>query len=302
MADRILKGAGAAVDLWAFITALPSGGGSLKASQLVKAVLVEIMTGVAVYRVSCYADNAELSFGQTLLLMMITGILADKWSKNYLDNVFDLKNDYKYYFSYDTFRNYDDIAEDGVDSIRDGLKNGDINSTDDIWSAGKKAFDNGANNTSGVPSKKLSKIKPSLPEGSKPSGTYAKEITHSYVRQNETANLFTSKGYKVEMLKEVDGGNGYGIKSYSNPDYLIEDKVFDCYAPQGNTEIDTIIRGINKKTQTQTHHIILNLDDFEGNVDDLVKAIKRKANPNGDLKRLEELLIVKDGKIIDIFD
>jgi len=36
--------------------------------------------------------------------------------------------------------------------------------------------------------------------------------------------LLASKGYKVEMLEEVPGGNGYGIKPNSNPDFLIEDK------------------------------------------------------------------------------
>ncbi|WP_281384478.1 hypothetical protein [Listeria immobilis] len=39
------------------------------------------------------------------------------------------------------------------------------------------------------------------------------------------------------MLDEVSGGNGYGKKPNSNPDFLIDDMVFDCYSPKGDTSI-----------------------------------------------------------------
>lgn len=47
-------------------------------------------------------------------------------------------------------------------------------------------------------------------------------------------------------------------------------------------------------------NIVLNLDDYAGNVDELISVIKQKATPNGDLKRLEDLKIIKDGDIINI--
>lgn len=34
---------------------------------------------------------------------------------------------------------------------------------------------------------------------------------------------------------------------------------------------------------------------------EITEGIQRKANPNGDLKNLKELLIVNDGKIIGVF-
>lgn len=37
-------------------------------------------------------------------------------------------------------------------------------------------------------------------------------------------------------------------------------------------------------------------------MDKLIELIKRKVTPKGDLKRLEELKIVKGGEIFDIFD
>ena len=61
----------------------------------------------------------------------------------------------------------------------------------------------------------IEKIQPSLPEGSKPSGNYADASKRTYKRQNEATDLFASNGYKVEMLDEIPGGNGYGLKDQS---------------------------------------------------------------------------------------
>ena len=149
---------------------------------------------------------------------------------------------------------------------------------------------------------KRHKIKPSLAEGSKPKGNPTAETKQTYVRQNESANLLASKGYDVTFLDEMKDGNGYGISKKSNPDFLIEEKVFDCYAPGAGTSTKTIIREIAHKTKEQAPNIVLNLDDYAGNVDELIDLLKRKANPKGDLKRLDELKIIKNGTIIDIFD
>ena len=102
------------------------------------------------------------------------------------------------------------------------------------------------------------------------------------------------------MLDEIPGGNGYGLKETANPDFLIENKVFDCYSPGAETKTQTIINEIRSKTKDQAPNIVLNLEDYEGSVDELIELIKRKATPEGDLKRLEELRIIKDGEIIDI--
>lgn len=81
---------------------------------------------------------------------------------------------------------------------------------------------------------------------------------------------------------------------------IIENKVFDCYSPGAETKTQTIINEIRSKTKDQAPNIVLNLEDYEGSVDELIELIKRKATPEGDLKRLEELRIIKDGEIIDI--
>lgn len=143
---------------------------------------------------------------------------------------------------------------------------------------------------------------PSLPKGSKPKGNYGAGDSHGIKKQNETADFLADKGYDIKMLDEIDGGNGYGIKEGSNPDFLIEGKVFNCYAPKPDGKVQSIIKEIAGKTKNQSGRIILNLDNFPGEkIAEITGTILRKANPNGDLKRLEELISVKDGTITKVF-
>lgn len=143
---------------------------------------------------------------------------------------------------------------------------------------------------------------PSLPKGSKPYGNYADGDAYGITKQNETANTLANQGYEVRMLDEIDGGNGFGVTPNKNPDFLIENKVFDCYAPKPNANVRNIINEIKNKTKEQAQRIILNLDGFSTEkVDEIIETIIRKANPNGDLKNLSELIIVKDEKIIRVY-
>jgi len=118
-------------------------------------------------------------------------------------------------------------------------------------------------------------------------------------RQNESADLLAREGYDIEMLPDVPGGNGYGVKKTSNPDYLVGDKVFDCYSPE-TANPNKVAKEVANKTREQAPNIVLNLDDYPGNVDELLGVINRKASPAGDLKRLEQLITIKDGKILDV--
>ncbi len=59
---------------------------------------------------------------------------------------------------------------------------------------------------------------------------------------------------------------------------------------------------ITSKTKTQAERIVLNVDNFPPEkILEITEGIQRKANPNGDLKNLKELLIVNDGKITRVF-
>ncbi|WP_244908276.1 hypothetical protein [Paenibacillus campinasensis] len=93
------------------------------------------------------------------------------------------------------------------------------------------------------------------------------------------------------MLDEVNGGNGRGIKKSSNPDFLIEGEVFDCYAPTIDTNVDNILRNIRTKTKTQAERIVINLDGFTSEkITEITEGILRKANPNGDFKEFTRII------------
>lgn len=65
------------------------------------------------------------------------------------------------------------------------------------------------------------------------------------------------KGYDIKMLDEIDGGNGYGKIEGSNPDFLVEGNVFNCYAPKPDGKVQSIIKEIAGKTKKQSGRIVL---------------------------------------------
>jgi hypothetical protein len=137
---------------------------------------------------------------------------------------------------------------------------------------------------------------PTLPTGGKPKGNYEAEIgddatIRSIKRQNEAANAFADKGYDMEMLPYKKDGNGYGLTDGSNPDYLINGEVFDCYAPDTST-VRNIWRNVQLKTETQAKRIVLSLDDYPGSMDKLAKQFNEWP-----IDTLDELLVLKNGNI-----
>lgn len=142
-------------------------------------------------------------------------------------------------------------------------------------------------------------IKPSLPVGGKPQGKYEvpdpKDPT-PIIRQNEAADLFADKGYDVEMLPNKKGGNGYGIKPSSNPDFKIEGEIFDCYTPKANTPIKSISYNVKEKTLSQTKNIVVNLEDSPFTPEDILSNLQKY--PIGSL---DKLVVIKNGNIIQIY-
>ena len=130
--------------------------------------------------------------------------------------------------------------------------------------------------------------------GGQPKGNYEKPDhldPRPITRQNETADLLAEKGYDVEMLPGTKGGNGHGIKPESNPDFLINGKPFDCYSPD-TSNVRNIWSTVEGKTQKQASGIVLNLEDYTGSMDKLMKQFN-----DWPIEGLDELFIVKDGNI-----
>ena len=189
--------------------------------------------------------------------------------ENYTDEVVELWRNYGGN-SDDFLKLVDEFGEEFVEAFE---KNGD------------EAVTNWLENAT-IPSRSSSGI---------PKGNYAIESSRGLIRQNEAANLLASQGYEVIMLDEIVGGNGYGINPDSNPDFLIEGRVFDVYSPDNNTSTKTIIRTISDKTTKQADRIILNLDDYNQDLISLKNDLLSRVG--GDLKRLQELKVIRNGVI-----
>jgi hypothetical protein len=115
------------------------------------------------------------------------------------------------------------------------------------------------------------------------------ETVRGLTRENESADTLAKKGYDVEQNPKVEGTK--------EPDYAIEGKIFDCYAPMPQTNPrnvwDVVFKKIDKK---QTDRIVMNLSDWEGKTDDLIKQFKEWEIPE-----LKEIIVIeKNGNIFHL--
>ena len=144
------------------------------------------------------------------------------------------------------------------------------------------------------------KVKPSNPYkvDAKPSGTVTKitdkmdEATRrSLIRENEAAETIAKNGYNIEQNPVIEG-------TTRNPDYLIEGEIFDCYSPAENTKVRNVASTIEEKVikKGQAERVVLNLDDWKGSVDELVKQLN-----DYPIEGLKEVIIVYDRTVQSIY-
>ena len=129
----------------------------------------------------------------------------------------------------------------------------------------------------------------------KPKGTVTRiskkadiETKTSLELENETADILAKNGFDIEQNPIIKGTS-------KEPDYLIEGKVFDCYAPYNKSKP---VRGIwsevrDKVLKDQTKRVVINLKNWEGDVSKLQQQFM-----DWSIEGLEELMYIsKDGKI-----
>ncbi|WP_225727124.1 MULTISPECIES: hypothetical protein [unclassified Nocardia] len=109
-------------------------------------------------------------------------------------------------------------------------------------------------------------------------------------RENESADILSRGGYKVEQNPDVPG-------TAKNPDYKIEGKIFDNYAPSTSNARNIASTIEEKVSSGQTERVVLNLAD--SNVDLAVMKAQLKDWPIQGLK--EVLVIDKTGSIVPLF-
>ena len=194
------------------------------------------------------------------------------------------------------------IDYDGILKIRNETVKSDVevvrNTTEDsVEDVGKSAAeDAGKVVESGIDTK----IKPSNPYNvdAKPSGTVTKitnkmdEATkRSLMRENEAAETIAKNGYNIEQKPVIEG-------TTRNPDYIIEGEIFDCYSPAENTKIRNVASTIEEKVikKGQTERVVLDLDDWKGDVNALVKQLN-----DYPIEGLKEVIVVHNGSVQSIY-
>ncbi|MFY1597014.1 hypothetical protein [Micromonospora sp. WMMD737] len=121
--------------------------------------------------------------------------------------------------------------------------------------------------------------------------------------ENETADKIAHQGYRVHQnptkqeIATARRNTGDVVDPERSPDYLIEGLIFDCYSPGPTTSVRAIGSAVTRKiTDAQTQRVVLNLQDWRGDVGALQKQFDDWPVP-----ALEELVAVtRNGTIVEI--
>ncbi|MEU5945944.1 hypothetical protein ABZ793_10325 [Micromonospora sp. NPDC047465] len=128
-------------------------------------------------------------------------------------------------------------------------------------------------------------------------------VRRSLELENECADTLAREGYLVHQnptrleiadarLKTGDVG-----KPDKDPDYLVEGHVFDCYSPTPAKAVRGVWTEVSGKvTSQQTQRVVLNLQDWRGDL-----AALQKQFDDWPIEHLKELAAVtRSGAIIQI--
>src|SRR4051812_29097509 len=149
--------------------------------------------------------------------------------------------------------------------------------------------------------------RPTGPRGGLPTGTRTKinprqdaEVTRSLQRENESADLLADHGYhthqnptreEVVRARHSSGDTGDPEK---NPDYLVENRVFDHYAAGTGKSVRNIWSEVESKVADgQTQRVVVNLRDWGGNMGAL-----REQFANWPVAGLKEVKVITSGGIV----
>jgi hypothetical protein len=121
--------------------------------------------------------------------------------------------------------------------------------------------------------------------------------------ENSTAAVLAAEGYRVQQnptsaeVAQARQDAGDLGRPGSKPDYLIEGRVFDCYAPKAQTSVRNVWTETEKKTRKlQAQRVVVNLADWRGDLGAL-----RKQFSDWPLQNAKEVkVILPDGRIVQI--
>jgi hypothetical protein len=120
-------------------------------------------------------------------------------------------------------------------------------------------------------------------------GQKLKEEIRGARRENESADILARHGYDVEQLRPGQEPN----KRY--PDYRIEGREFDNYAPTTGS-FDVMAREIEEKLPEQATRIVLNLKDSVVSIEEFEYALRRWP-----IAGLDEIIAIKNSNVVQLF-
>ena len=157
--------------------------------------------------------------------------------------------------------------------------------------------------------KKLGGTEPSLPPNpnrvpdGKPKKVDKNDIDPNNIRgamrENESAKILAENGYKIKQLPDNVKGSVTGIKK---PDFEIEGKIFDNFAPSENKSARGIWTTLEEKIfdpktgKKQADRFVVNMNDSKLTLEEMTKQFK-----DYPLKDLKEIILIKDNKVIHFF-
>lgn len=135
--------------------------------------------------------------------------------------------------------------------------------------------------------------RPSGTQGGQPTGSPARvrpqqdaETQRSLTMENDAANTLARNGYQVQQ-------NPPALPNGKEPDYLVEGRVFDCYAPSPSKSPRGLYSAVQEKVAAgQTDRVVLNLDVWTGDLDAL-----RAQFSEWPMDGLNEVLVVRNGTV-----
>ncbi|MFD0518130.1 CdiA C-terminal domain-containing protein [Paractinoplanes durhamensis] len=121
--------------------------------------------------------------------------------------------------------------------------------------------------------------------------------------ENEGAVTLAAQGYRVhrnpslaEAVRARQATGDVG-RPESEPDYLVEGRVFDCSAPGAGTSVRNVWSGVRKKVRKrQAQRVVVHLGDWDGDIAELRQQFDDW--PIADLKEVKAIL--PDGSVIQI--
>ncbi len=130
------------------------------------------------------------------------------------------------------------------------------------------------------------------------------DVTRSLHRENDAAVILAQRGYLVhqnptpQQIADARTKTGDSGDPGAEPDYLLEGRVFDCYAPAAGKKVRNMWDEVGRKVKRgQTQRVVINLQEWGGDLGAVRKQFRDWPAPG--LKEVKA--ITADGQVHEVW-